>query len=67
MEDSVYSKEYDALLLRAFQAEKDMQALESKMWARYQNGRDKPSEEDVEGPATVVQGEYDPTGWWRYS
>ena len=29
-----------------FEAEKDMQALESQMWEKYQNGRDKPGEDE---------------------
>ena len=30
------------------EAEQEMQALESQMWDKYQNGRDKPSEEAIE-------------------
>ena len=36
------------LVEQMHEAEAGMQALESKMWEKYQNGRDKPSEEAID-------------------
>ena len=52
--------------LEAFQAELDMQALESKMWEKYQNGRDKPSEDErIESSAQRWQESQADQDYWQ--